>query len=52
MKIKRKKFGKAPPYIALVETLNYMDEFYIPPSLDKTLKLAFKACIDHSFASM
>ncbi len=40
-KWREKSLGKALPHIALVETLSYMDEFYIPPSLDKTLKVAF-----------
>jgi hypothetical protein len=41
MKMKREKFGKGPLYISLVKILGYMDEYYISPNLDKTLKLAF-----------
>jgi mevalonate pyrophosphate decarboxylase len=40
-KWKEKSLGKSPPYIALVKILGYMDESYISPSLEKTLKLAF-----------
>jgi mevalonate pyrophosphate decarboxylase len=40
-KWREKSLGRAPPYIALVKILGYMDESYISPSLEKTLKLAF-----------